>query len=471
VQGYYYAEKYNGTIGNTQKNCSHHDFVNAGWACFAIGIRLPDSGIYQPLPMRGYKTEIMLGAGMNAATDLCQDIDQLYVQHVNTDTRQTVLGTFKPILLPTPNGMYNGSLHSMCPFINTGDGLGCTPAMFQWDKNTYQTAWQSACAKAKQDGFMEPFYVDGQSNAMQGVFVPLQEEDATVDLLTGRVRHTILIVHSKSKVFHEQKAPLIRVRVDAQDAVDASEYTFGAFTPIGQTLIREVKQQTTYGMHLPVFGSSNANLVANSVVPEKYKFIYFRKWYQLVISFFVIPLVISLYYAVTDMQFFKRSPYLILALAVRLPLSAVGLMLGCGFYFGACLVHGLAYFSRKSLFSYTNGKYVRRKEANELQKASSWNWNEVCFQCLMCISFVLYVLHLVNWMKLFNEKKDFLSFSLAYNALGDMQYFGLLPVHVKLISNFFAWFLLLDTFSSCILVGSRFVSTLLMFAGGVCMMK
>ena len=82
LQGYYYAEKYTGPIGNLNKTCVDSDFTSNGWTCYSIGVRLDDK-TYQPLPTPAYSVDIVFAADSGSQLTVCDDIDQAYIQQVN----------------------------------------------------------------------------------------------------------------------------------------------------------------------------------------------------------------------------------------------------------------------------------------------------------------------------------------------------------------------------------------------------
>lgn len=414
-----------------------------------MGIRHPN-GIYQPLPTPAYEVDILLGFKENEISQRCADVEQIYVQNVNSQATNGVVGTFRPVI--TPNTVNLQSSQSLCPFNGTNTGLGCTPNMFPWNYVQYKEAWQTACST-----YVKDLDLPHNNKKLKGIFLPLGGGDMTVNAKNGQVRHTILIVKAKTPAMwlssesagYTPVYPLIRATLQSFDKIDSARNTLSVFSPIAQPLLggSVIHDRSVFNESCNVFKDTNSNGVE---IPEEYMPKNLKKWYNLVIAFFMFTIVISLYYVVVDVDLFGKMPYIVLALSIRLPSVGIAMFTGNVLYFVATLFHALSYFSKRSIYK-VQSEYVggassgnafdsaKKDDTKRQLSCSKWSQETLSYFFLLA-AFALYMSHTVLWFMHVYHSSYYASFSLAYNTNAVENSNVIVPVHMKLLTNFLFYF-------------------------------
>lgn len=441
--------------------------------------RHPD-GVYQPLPTPAYSVDVILGMDSGPGTAICDDIDAVYIQQVNKASTGEFLGSFQPIMKNAVQ--IGGATKSMCPH-STNSGLGCTPALYSKDAVEYSSIWKEACKKAKSDQnsdasgnqwFQETFVSD-RRQTFKAVSVPLDDLiENVVDPNTGFVRHTILIVRSAGKYLNDgSKVPLLRVTLkSAKYQVGTTSYTkdmehskpWGMFTPISTPWIASYVYDSTFGAKMLTYPAGSTETMEFTSLPDDYKHRKLHVLYPLILTFFLIPITISLYYAVTEMHVFGNFPYLVIGLLVRLPLAMVGLTTGSLVYFFACIFQTIGYFQKTSVFD-SSGKRREKTYWNFYNGSdkpafakSPVNVAETVFWLCTVVATILYIVHSVYWMNLLGYTREKVAFSLFENQkLQEIAPAAFFYVENRLLTNFFLFFMATDSIYSSVMCGMHSV--------------
>jgi hypothetical protein len=459
-QGYYTAERYTGKIGKADKSCGDAEFKIGGWRCYSIGVRLQDN-IYQPLPTPAYKVDILLGFddADSPASKICDDIDAIFFQHVNPSASQSVLDTFSPVISDAMQYTVNSD-KQICPFGGSSTaGLGCSASIFPWNYSSYQADWKKACTrKYGQDngvGYMEKMK-NGEVE-WSGVFVPVEDAEKTITTTSGFISHTIVIMHSKNNFNgQEDAAPILRVSLKGQGPGDTPQNFIGVFHPLNFpayyslfTGTGSVKKGQSYDTHLPIYTAvqNKKTKLQNTWIPIEYLKIDFKAWYNAVIALFMLVIVISVYYAITDMQIFHTSPYIVVALGLRIPASAIGFFMGFQVYAAACILQVFAYLHR-----YSKNSKSKAKVTTAWGSAHEFMYTSFGYVFLLACAFALYLTHAIVWLPLV-VKRDELVFSLYNNWYAVHKGpFVLGVANCKLLSNFFVYYVVLDSITNMLIL-------------------
>jgi hypothetical protein len=426
-KGYYYAEEYTGNFGlDTYQNCNEtHPCTETppatvgmpcgvnGWKCYAIGVRhftekntrvngKCSSNVYQPLPTPDYEVELQVGVSVpqvfnsNVQQNIvsaCDTLEPIYVQHVTG--AGNVISHYRP-LLDLAVGHVGDKM--LCPN-EYGHHIGCIGGQRQTEAD-YRASIRAECTKAKETHYAT--IANHRDRAYEASYFRIPGAGSTVDMPSGGIRHTIIIVKDTSTPTAPMKPPMFRIRPrESRVSIPFSSagrpvarVWLGSWGDATTSQVEGSKLDTagdfTYFDQTYGFNAPNENL-AKARIPDDYRRVNFPFLIRFYLPFFFLLLCIDWYAAVTTSESYAQASPLYQALMVRVPLMFVGVAVGALWYIitQLCIIGGL--FSRMQLF-------LEKEETSR----------KMCTSFLTLIAVGFGIAHLILWDPVYHNRDSLL---------------------------------------------------------------